>query len=250
MIEWVVVLLVIVCIIAWYYSHSVSEYRFSQIKEFQIPTQLDSLWEEKIPIIVSDLTNKDIWSSTSLKLTQFWTAQPLWSMYEQDPQIHINLSQDNKVLWADILGISQIQQEVLLNWFSLSPLLFSVTSETHLGPIKLTPTFGWATCIKCTQGEARCILLHNSQKSRLPAGWDTLRWRDATVAHHPIWSQVKFVEVILRPGTALLIPPHWVVAVEPSDMQTPVWSIISEVHHPVSKIAKRLHEHNSKKIAV
>jgi hypothetical protein len=246
MIEWVVVLLVIVCIIAWYYSHSLSEYRFSQIKEVQIPTQLDSLWEEKIPIIVSDLNNKDIWTSDSLKLTKFWTAQPVWAMYEQDAHINTRTSKETSILWADILGITQIQQETLVQWFSLSPLVFSVTSETHLGPIPLRPTFGWATCIKCTQGEARCILLHNAQKSRLPAGWESLRWRDATVAHHPIWSQVKFVEVILRPGTALLIPPHWVMALEPLDTEKPMWSIISEVHHPVSKIAKRIHENNIK----
>jgi len=244
MIEWIVILLVIVCIIAWYYSHSVSEYRFSQIKEVQIPTQLDSLWEEKVPIIISE-TGKDIWSAESLKLTRFWTAQPLWSQYQANPNMPIRQTKDARVLWADILGISQIYHETLLSWFSLSPLLFSVTTEPHLGAIPLRPTFGWATCIKCTQGEARCILLHNAQKSRLPAGWESLRWRDATVAHHPIWSQVKFVEVILRPGTALLVPPHWVMAIEPLEPSEPIWTIVSEVHHPVSQAAMRIHTNNT-----
>ena len=248
MIEWIGIFLIIVCILAWYYSHSVSEYRFSQIQEFQIPTQLNVLWEEKIPVIISDITTKDIWSPTFLQITRFWSAQPLWSKYQTDPTIHIPFDKNQQTIWAEILGISQIQEETLLRWFSLPPLVFSVSTETRLGPIPLRPVYGWATSIQCTYGEVRCILLHSAQKARLPSGWDGLRWRDATVAHHPIWTQVKFVEVILRPGTALLVPPHWVVALESVDPSVACWTLWSEIHHPLSKIAKRLHDNNTQHI--
>lgn len=238
MIEWIVILFVIFCIIAWYYSQSVSEYRILQLKEIQIPTQLQIVWEEKVPVIVSDIKTNDIWSPESLRLTRFWSAQPNWATYQKNPR---EVFQENpNIVWSDILGITQIQESILLNWFSFPSFLFSVKTETHIGSIPLRSTFGAATFIKCTHGEAKCILLHNAQKEKLPSGWQNLQWKHATVAHHPMWTQIKFIEVILRPTTAILIPPHWIVAIEPLDTTKPIWTVWSEVHHPISRLAKHL----------
>jgi hypothetical protein len=245
MIEWIVILIVILCITAWYYSQSVSEYSISQIKEIQIPVQLSPLWEEKRPVVVSDVRPQEIWQASSLRQTRFWTAQQVWGDYEANPSqplVTAGVTKVESMAWAEILGLAQIQKDILLRWFDLSPWIFSVKTEAHIGLEGLRPTFGWSTAYTCTQGTARCILLHSAQKAKLPGGWLGLPWHQATVAHHPLWTQVQFVEIVMRPGTAVLVPPHWIVAIEPKDPNEPIWWIRSDLHHPISALAQRLND--------
>ena len=243
MLEWILILVIILCISIWYYTQSVSEYSISQIKEIQISMQLTPIWNEKKPVVVSEVRPQDIWLANSLKQTKFWGAEPNWENYELTKQyIPTNANSARELAWAELLGISQIQADTLLKWFELSPWLFQVRTEAHIGPEGLRPTYGWATSYACTQGTARCILLHNAQKAKLPEGWKGLRWKNATVAHHPLWIQVQYIEVLLRPGTTLLVPPHWIVAIEPADEAEPIWWIRSDVHNPISNVAQRLNE--------
>jgi hypothetical protein len=242
MIEWIVILLIIFCIIVWYYSQSVAEYSLSQIKESQISTQLAQVWEERKPVVVSENKSRGIWVAEGLRQTRFWGAQPIWNDYVNNPNKLPITDRAQQLTWAEILGISQIDSDTLLKWFNLSSIVFSVRTEAHIGPEGLRQTYGWATSISCTDGEARCVMIHSAQKARLPPGWLGLRWVDATVAHHPLWTQVQYIEVILRPGTVLIVPPHWIVAIEPLDSSKPIWWVRSDVHHPISSWAQRWNE--------
>jgi len=242
MIEWIVILLIIFCIIVWHYSQSTSQYSLSQIKESQIPISLQNLWEEKKPVVVSEAKAMGIWSSEGLKQTRFWNAQPIWQQYEDAPMTPPPVPSSLQLTWSEILGITQIETDIMLKWFDMSPWVFSTRTEAHIGPDGLRQTYGLATAITCTDGEARCILLHNAQKARLPPGWKRLRWSEATVAHHPLWTQVQNIEVILRPSTVLLVPPHWIVAIEPLDPAKPIWWTRTDLHHPISKWAQSWNE--------
>lgn len=242
MIEWIVILLIIFCIIVWHYSQSTSQYSLSQIKESQIPISLQNLWEEKKPVVVSEAKAMGIWTSDGLKQTRFWNAQPIWQHYEDSPMTPPPVPSSLQLTWSEILGITQIETDIILKWFDMSPWIFSTRTEAHIGPDGLRQTYGWATSITCTDGEARCILLHNAQKARLPPGWKGLRWSEATVAHHPLWTQVQNIEVILRPSTVLLVPPHWIVAIEPLDPAKPIWWTRTDLHHPISKWAQSWNE--------
>jgi hypothetical protein len=243
MIEWVVIFLIIFCTLVWHYSHSVSEYSFSQIKESQISMHLTRLWEERKPVIVSEVKPRGLWVADGLRQTRFWGAQPIWNTYQNDPQGFIlEHNRAQQITWADILGISQIERDTLLRWYDVSPWVFSTRTEAHIGPEGLRQTYGWSTAFTCTDGAARCILLHNAQKGRLPPGWKNLRWLNATVAHHPLWTQVQNIEIILRPGTTILVPPHWIVAIEPLQPETPIWWVRTDLHHPVSSWAQRWNE--------
>jgi hypothetical protein len=242
MIEWIVILLIIFCIIVWHYTQSITKYSLSQITEVQIPVSLMTLWEEKNPIIVSEVKSRRIWASDALKQTRFWGAQPIWQEYETSPQTIHQIERSLQTTWAEILGISRIENEILLKWFDISPIIFSTRTEAHISSDGLRQVFGWATAVACTDGEIRCILLHSGQKNRLPPGWLNLKWSDATVQHHPLWTQVQNIEVILRPGTVLLVPSHWIIAIEPLDTNKPIWWTRTDIHHPISKIAQQLNE--------
>jgi len=243
MIEWIIIFLIILCIVVWHYSQSTAKYGLAQITESQISMQLGQLWEEKTPVIIAEVKPRGIWAAEGLRQTRFWGAQPIWGDYEANPQGAIvpqNVAQ--QLTWSDILGISQIENDTLIRWFDLSPIVYSTRTEAHIGAQGLRQCFGWATAFTCTDGEARCILIHSGQKARMPPGWKGLRWIDATVAHHPLWTQVQFIEVILRPNTVLLVPPHCIVAIEPVSLDKPIWWIRSDIHHPISRFAQGLNE--------
>jgi len=242
MIEWIVILLIIFCIVVWYYTQSTNKYSLSQIKESQTAASLTTLWEEKNPIIVSDVKSRNIWASESLKQTRFWPAQPVWQQYESNPRAIQPIERSLQITWAEILGLKQINAELLIKWFDVSPIVFSTKTEAHIGPEGIRQSYGWATSVQCTEGEIRCILMHSGQKSRLPPGWLNLRWSEATVAHHPLWTQIQNIEVILRPGTVLLVPAHWLIAIEPLDEAKPIWWTRTDLHHPISKFAQQLNE--------
>jgi hypothetical protein len=241
--EWVVIILIIFCIVVWYYSQSTTQYSISQIKESQVLTNILTVWEEKNPVVISEVRLREIWSPESLKQTRFWGAQPIWNQYEMEPNdILIPNDRSREVTWAGILGISQTEADLLLRWFNLSPWIYSTRTEAHVGPEGLRTTYGWATAITCTHGEARCILLNSSQKLKLPPGWKGLRWPDATVSHHPLWTQVQHIEIILRPSTVLLVPPHWNVAIEPLEGGKSIWWTRTDIHHPISKWAQKCND--------
>lgn len=243
--EWIVILVIIFCILVFYYSQSISQYSLSQMDEVQVSKQLSRVWEEKKPVVISNCKKRRIiWSAAALQQTRFWGAQPIWGAYEADPQNALPPSRSQEITWADILGIGNMESSSLKEWFSstmLSPF-YSYQTEAHIGPEGLRQTYGYATGVTCTEGEARCILLHSAQKSRLPPGWTSLRWKDATVAHHPLWTQVQYIEVLLRPGTTLLVPPHWLIAMEPVNTSEPIWWTRTSVHHPISWLAQRWNE--------
>jgi hypothetical protein len=238
MIEWIVIFVIILCICVAYYSQSVAEYSLSQMRESQIPLQLTHVWEEKKPIVLTEVRTVGIWTAAGLKQTRFWGAQPIWGAYEADPVNATAPTRSEEHVWADILGLSLIESETLLRWFGLSFGFFTKT-EAHIGSEGLRQTYGWATAFSCTDGTARCILIHSKQKAKLPPGWKGLKWKDATVIHHPLWTQVQYIEVVLRPGTYLIVPPHWTVAVESMD-GGPIWWTRTDLHHPISAWAQRL----------
>ena len=115
MIEWIVILLISLCILVWHYSQTTPKYTLSQIKESQISMQLTALWEERAPVVISEVKAKELWVAESLKQTRFWGAQPVWEDYQTNPSVAIvpqNVAQ--QLTCADILGVSQIENDTLL----------------------------------------------------------------------------------------------------------------------------------------
>jgi hypothetical protein len=242
MLEWFIILGIIICIVVWYYNQSATEYSLNQITEVQVPVQLADLWQEKKPVVVSDCGANRLWVADGLRQTRFWVAQPVWEAYEQNPGTLVAPGRALEVTWADILGVSRLEEERLLRYFNGASWIFGTRTEAHIGAEGLRETYGYATAISVTDGEGRCILLHSAQKAKMPPGWLGLRWANATVAHHPLWTQVQFIEVVLRPGTTLLVPPHWIMAIEPLEQMKPVWWVRTDYHHPISKLAQKMGE--------
>jgi hypothetical protein len=95
----------------------------------------------------------------------------------------------------------------------------------------LQPIHSW-TAIILTEGEATVSLLHRKNDKFLPACWKGLHPVDMSRSHTPFLDDVKYIDIIVRPGTVLLVPPHWRTAIEPTKEN----GLALEVtfHHPMS----------------
>jgi hypothetical protein len=74
--------------------------------------------------------------------------------------------------------------------------------------------------------------MHKKTDKFLPAGWRGLHPADMCRSHTPFLEDVKYIDIIVRPGTILLIPPHWRSAIEPREGNGLVLEI--GFHHPMS----------------
>ncbi len=95
----------------------------------------------------------------------------------------------------------------------------------------LTPTHAW-TAVILTEGTANISLIHRKSDKFLPPRWRGMHPADITVKHTPFISDIKYIDIVLRPGTILMIPPHWRMATQPTES---VGTMIEVTfHHPMS----------------
>jgi hypothetical protein len=98
-------------------------------------------------------------------------------------------------------------------------------------------TKAFQTAVMATQGVARVSLMLGSALPYLPGKWEGRQFASLTAQDTPLLSQVKFVEVTVRPGTILLLPPHMIVDISSGAGPVQAWSLVAEIHHPISGLA-------------
>jgi hypothetical protein len=122
-----------------------------------------------------------------------------------------------------------------------SPYLkFLYSYETSLWPHHrgLFKTKASQTILMPTQGTLRVSLLLQKMIPFLPTKWEGKRFEALTQQDTPLLNQIQFMDIILRPGNILFLPPHLLVSFTSELNTTPsAWTFLAEIHHPISKIA-------------
>ncbi len=81
------------------------------------------------------------------------------------------------------------------------------------------------------------LLLKDSEEF-LPPSWQYRYPGSFTTNDTPLVSDLKYMDIVLRPGTALLLPPHTVVSLEPAADSSPFQAaVILHYHEPISFLA-------------
>jgi hypothetical protein len=115
------------------------------------------------------------------------------------------------------------------------------STETSLWPHHrgLFKTTAFQTILLPTQGKANVSLLLESQESYLPVQWKGRSFQSLTPQDTPLLNQIQFMEIMLRKGHMLVLPAHMIVDIQTaeSEDQEDVWTMIVELHHPISKLA-------------
>jgi hypothetical protein len=243
--ELFLVLILCITILVFFYKQAVTEFRLSQISEFsKVPTLL----QEKIPIVVQPFAIPyHLWT-----IREIMERQTLGNIIV--PEYQMSLGQIAEVKnaispWSSefangvaiTTGLPVWAEQILKPLFALP--IYSYRTEAYLGPQGLQKTFGIMTLLAVTDGQASVTLLNEQSDPYLPPKWKGKLMSSLTRDEAPLISQIQCIDVILRPGSCLIVPPHWKYCLE--DKEDTSCSLKIVVHHPISlmmeKVALRSH---------
>jgi len=232
--EIVLVLATISCILFFFYKQAIKEFRILQTESVD---KALPLLNERSPIVVlpfskpMDLwTQKDLDQRPALKqiVTNYLSKGSSW------------LSPKESIDLATQVGFPVWVNQTLMPPFKnlwWGPLLWSQTKVT-MGAQGLRPTFGFVTIITSTEGALHVSLLNESSDPYLPKQWLGKRLSKLSRDDAPLLKQIQYVDVIVRPGSALFVPPHWKVCWENHEQSSSL-AVWIDIHHPVSFISEK-----------
>ena len=65
------------------------------------------------------------------------------------------------------------------------------------------------TCLLSTEGEIHVTIMPESMEQFLPIDWLNRFPAQMGQKDTPFLKELKYIDIVLRPGTALFMPPHW-----------------------------------------
>jgi hypothetical protein len=230
----VLILVIITTILFFFYKQAVKEFRILQTDSLD---KIIPLMNERCPIVLLPSpipatlwTQKDIEQRPILKqrVEKYLNKSSTWIEPKEANEI---ATQVGLPIWVN----QNILPSLKNIWWGA--LIWTQTKIT-IGAQGLRPTFGFITIIMATEGALQVSLLNESSDPYLPKQWLGKRLSKLTKDDAPLLNQIQYVDVILRHGSALLVPPHWKICWENLDTKSSLGLWI-DVHHPVSFIAQQ-----------
>ena len=249
-VESLLVLAVLAVILVFFYKQAVKEFRILQTDSLD---KAQSLLHERCPVVVLPApTPKALWTRADLKqrptlynsslvggksLKQLLKQQAVSLGHEQAEEL---ATKSGIQIWVDQHLVPAFKTAA---WWT--PVLMTRT-EVAIGSQGLRQTYGYPTVLLATEHAIQVSLLNESSDPYLPTNWQGKRLSKMTRDDAPFLPQIQYIDVIVRPGSALLIPPHWKVCWENKDKESAL-TVWVELHHPVSWILRKVAVRSAKR---
>jgi hypothetical protein len=111
----------------------------------------------------------------------------------------------------------------------------SCRTSAWFGGVGLFKTTAMLTVLLPTEGVFYAGLIPKSSELYLPKEWKYRYPASFTMNDTPLVSELQFIDIKLKAGTALILPPHATVSMTP-DSGLSLWVMI-EYHEPISLLA-------------
>jgi len=243
---------VIVLIMFLFYKHRRSELEIIQLENEQISDKLGEILEDLQPVVIRGTATPKGVTRESLqkipRLSDFSVGgQPLAHILEH-PEVALSaggiptIAQTGREELAKELAIHVWAEHTWLPILSASTwlggILGCMRTEVIIGGLGMVRTTAKYTCIMPTEGTYTVSILAKASESFLPTTWQYKYVSSLTLNDTPLVSELKFLDIVLRPGTTLCLPPHCIVSVEPSTATQFYAFVKMEYHEPITLVAK------------
>jgi hypothetical protein len=135
-------------------------------------------------------------------------------------------------VWAEHTWLSNFSQTTWFGW-----MVGCVQTEVVLGGMGMWKTCAKYTAIMPTEGTYVVSILSKESESFLPAKWKYRYPGSLSPNDTPLVSDLKYMDIIVRPGTMICFPPHHIISIQPKDDEFSAAAIV-EYHEPVTLLAK------------
>ena len=245
---WWIVVVVAALLVRWFYRQSVREFRINQA-DADHRTALQALWKEGVPIVVRDLRRVPMWSRADVERRPCYGALSIFrdqGLVEwiatvgavgavQAVEIPCPWKEEQAAVIAEASGVGLwIEQQITPLFEGMEGWRF-VRSFAWAGRVGCQRTYAAWTCLLPSEGDIVVSLFPENMEPYLPRPWqgsDPTAW---TVRDTPFVHEIKYVDVIVRAGSALFLPPHWFMAWKGREGVPMVFTV--QYHSPVSWLA-------------
>lgn len=249
MLEILLLFCILFLILTFFYKQAICEFRINQI-EWSQKDNIPSLLNEKVPFVLRSIPSATFWTHDDILARPCFKDIPIFQ--ETTLTDWVSTSNINSICpWkysqaeiiAAISGIN-IWANRWINPFIISSLLkFWMFPRYHCwaGNIGLRKTFATWTCLFPVDGEITLTIMSETVEAYLPAKWIGCFPANLTINDTPFVGDLKFIDIILRPGSCIFMPAHWFISwtshvTDSSPNKTPMVCSIS-YHTPISLLA-------------
>ena len=244
MIEYAGILIVAIFIAILFYKQANESFQILQLDADRLK-DLPTLYPDHSPIVVKGLTLPPLGTESELRrrpavlAALAAPATPLSVVlnrpdFKFSPMTTAFLSKESGLdTWFRLNLFDTLLPSPYTKW-----LYFPRTSLWPSGR-GLFKTTAFQTLILPTQGTVILTLLLQTMIPYLPGQWKGRRFTSLSPEDTPLLSQLKFIEIRVRTGNCVLVPPHLLADIRSETVQGQpnAWVFIAEVHHPISGFA-------------
>lgn len=228
----------------FFYKQSISDYTILQLNSSQMNDKLKENLLEKAPIIIKDLDVPHCVQKQSLISVKrfqniFIGSCNLVDYLEQKENCQLQVNRELENFLANETGFHSY---VILNWL---PKLYTNPISEYISSIDSRICFGSQQCEKTTAiwtlimpVESKYIvsLVNPNYAEGMPTNYKTLQDLESVSLENS--KKLQFIDVILKPRTMLLLPPHWFYLMKAETHGA--YFINVEYNEPVSMLNKYL----------
>jgi hypothetical protein len=249
-------------ICVWFYKQRRTELELLQVEFAQAGNSLRDLAQEKQPIVIRGVPVPPVLTAAQLEAIPRVAEFPLYpggaaagatvGAYRRLPAaVHPDwqstgrpiLTEEAGTLLAEELALplwtDRTLRDALLDLGAL-PLLTFYTVRAVFGPQGLQRALGSFVCFLPTQGTYTVSLVSASSEPFLPKAPENRYPSSFSMNDTPMVGEIKYIDVVVRPGTMLCIPAQTLFSLEQTEKGPFHAALLFEIHTPVSWLAKML----------
>jgi hypothetical protein len=246
MLEIILLFGVIFIILTFFYKQAVCEFRINQL-EWSQRDNVSSLLHEKVPLVLRSIPSASFWTIDDVTSRECYQNIPIFqetSLVEWVSKANVDSVCPWKYPQAETIAAASGMAIWAKKWFHpmiMNPFLkLWMTPRYHCwaGNMGLRKTFATWTCLFPVDGEILVSIMTEAVESALPAEWVGCFPSQLTAKDTPFVADVKYIDIVLRPGSCLFMPAHWFVSWTSTDGSkvVPMACTIS-YHTPISLLA-------------
>lgn len=245
--EFVFIGCILFVILTLFYKQSVSEFRINQIEWSQHDSSSDLL-SEKIPLVIRSCPSTNFWTHEDIQIRSCYQQLLI---FQKDTVPHWVQESNHLSIcpwkWTEAEVIAEASGIRIWANRWMNPVLIPIPRSLWIYPRYscwagnkgLFRVYAVWTCLFSMEEEILVTLMPESMEVYLPEKWRNQFPSLWTQKDTPFVSDLKYVDIIVRPGTCLILPPHWFLSWKSNTQKSAMVSLIS-YHSPMSHMAFNL----------
>jgi len=224
MLEWLLVAVLSVAILIFFHKQGSCEFKINQIAWSERLTKGTTLLGERVPLVLQNVPPVAFWTQQDCMMRPCYGEVPVFAdkdlgswLVETDGTTVCPWSLEHAKLLGSLSGLA-LWTERELNPLVHAPSLLSLWYQPEVscwaGSRGLWRLRGRWTCLFVTEGAVQVSILPGTSTKALPPSWTkgSTHPSQLTVFDTPFVADLKFMDIVLRPGHLLVMPSHWLLS--------------------------------------